>query len=76
MDLLKHSLDLQLPTCPNCGIEMQCCRSELVRFVPATNLNLFNCRTCLLFAESETVHGSGPARMAPQPAARLVGEVA
>jgi hypothetical protein len=76
MDLLEHSLGLQLPTCPNCGIEMQCCRSELVRFVPATNLNLFNCRTCLLFAESETIHGSGPARMAPQPAARLVGAVA
>jgi hypothetical protein len=74
MDLLKHSLDLQLPTCPNCGIEMRCCRSELVRFVPATNLNLFNCRTCLLFAESETVRG--PARMTPQPAARLVGAVA
>ena len=38
MELLKHSLDLQLPTCPNCGIEMQWYGSELVRFVPATNL--------------------------------------
>jgi len=54
---LEHSLeDLQSPTCPNCGIEMQCYGSKLVRFVPATNLNQFNCPACLLFAESETVH--------------------
>ena len=57
MDRMKHSLeDRQSPTCPNCGIEMQWYRSELVRFAPATNLNLFNCPACLLFAESETVH--------------------
>ena len=57
MDQLEHSLeDLQSPTCPNCGIEMRWYRSELVRFVPATNLNLFNCPNCLFFAETETVH--------------------
>jgi hypothetical protein len=57
MDRIEHSLeDLQSPTCPNCGIEMHWYRSELVRFAPATNLNLFNCPACLLFAESETVH--------------------
>src|SRR6516164_9777269 len=39
--------DLQSPTCPNCGIEMRWYGSELVRFVPATNLNLFNCPNCL-----------------------------
>jgi len=56
MDRLKHSLeDFEAPTCPTCGIEMQWCRSELVRFVPATNLHLFNCPTCFLLAESETV---------------------
>src|SRR5262249_39266337 len=56
MDRLKHSLgDREAPTCPTCGNEMQWCRSELVRFVPATNLNLFNCPTCFLLAESETV---------------------
>lgn len=56
MDRLKHSLeDREAPTCPTCGIEMQWCRSELVRFVPATNLHLFNCPTCFLLAESETV---------------------
>jgi hypothetical protein len=56
MDRLKHSLeDCEAPTCPACGIEMQWCRSELVRFVPATNLHLFNCRTCFLLAESEMV---------------------
>jgi hypothetical protein len=56
MDRLTHSLeDLESPTCPICGNEMQLYRSELVRFVPVTNLHLFNCPTCLLFAESETV---------------------
>jgi hypothetical protein len=56
MDRLKHSLeDREAPTCPTCGIEMRRCRSELVRFVPVTNLHLFNCPTCLLLAESETV---------------------
>jgi hypothetical protein len=41
MDRLKHSLeDLEAPTCPTCGIEMQWHRSELVRFVPVTNLHL------------------------------------
>jgi hypothetical protein len=56
MDRLKHSLeDRKAPTCPTCGIEMQWCRSELVRFVPVTNLHLFNCPTCFLLAESETV---------------------
>jgi hypothetical protein len=56
MDRLKHSLeDLEAPTCPTCGIEMQWHRSELVRFVPVTNLHLFNCPTCFLLAESETV---------------------
>lgn len=56
MDRLKHSLeDLEAPTCPSCGIEMQWCRSELVRFVPVTNLHLFNCPACFLLAKSETV---------------------
>ena len=56
MDRLKHSLDgFELPTCPTCGIEMQWYRSELVRFAPATSLHLFNCPTCFLLAESETV---------------------
>jgi hypothetical protein len=56
MDRPKHSLeDREAPTCPTCGIEMQWCRSELVRFVPVTNLHLFNCPTCFLLAESETV---------------------
>ena len=56
MDRLKYSLeDLEAPTCPTCGIEMQWHRSELVRFVPVTNLHLFNCPTCFLLAESETV---------------------
>ena len=56
MDRLKHSLeDREAPTCPPCGIEMQWYRSELVRFVPITNLHLFNCPTCFLLAESETV---------------------
>jgi hypothetical protein len=64
MDRLKHSLeDREAPTCPTCGIEMQWCRSELVRFVPATNLHLFNCPTCLLLAESETV--SEPVQVSP-----------
>jgi hypothetical protein len=50
MDRLKHSLEeLDAPTCPNCGI-------ELVRFVPLTNLHLFNCPTCFLLAEAETVN--------------------
>ena len=56
MDELKHSLeDVESPTCPNCGTEMRLYRSELVKFVPAISLHLFNCPTCLLFAESETV---------------------
>jgi hypothetical protein len=57
MDRLKHSLqDREMPTCPTCGIEMQWYRSELVRFVPKTTLHLFNCPTCFLLAESETVN--------------------
>jgi hypothetical protein len=57
MDQLTHSLeDLESPTCPNCGTEMSLYRSELVKFVPVTKLHLFNCRACLLVAESETVH--------------------
>ena len=57
MDRLKHSLeDREAPTCPTCGVEMQWYRSELVRFVPVTNLHLFNCPTCFLLAESETVN--------------------
>jgi hypothetical protein len=64
MDRLKHSLeDREAPTCPTCCIEMQWCRSELIRFVPATNLHLFNCPTCLLLAESETV--SEPVQVSP-----------
>ena len=56
MDRLKHSPEkLVSPTCPSCGLEMQWCRSELVKFVPVTSLHLFNCVTCVLFAESETV---------------------
>lgn len=56
MDRLKHSLeDREAPTCPTCGIEMQWYRSELVRFVPITNLHLFNCPSCFLLAEAETV---------------------
>jgi hypothetical protein len=56
MDRLKHSLeDLEAPTCPTCGVEMQLYRSELVKFVPVTNLHLFNCPTCFLLAESESV---------------------
>ena len=56
MDRLQHWLeDLESPTCPNCGIEMRLCCAKLIRFVPATNLLLFNCPTCRLFAESETV---------------------
>jgi hypothetical protein len=77
MDRLEHSLeDIELPTCPNCGIEMHWYGSTLVRFIPATNLNLFNCPTCLLITESETVCEADPARVVPQPAARLVGVVA
>jgi hypothetical protein len=57
MDRRKHSLeDREAPTCPTCGVEMQWYRSELVRFVPVTNLHLFNCPTCFLLAESETVN--------------------
>ena len=64
MDRLKHSLqELETPTCPTCGIKMQWCRSELVRFVPVTNLHLFNCPICYLLAESETV--SEPVRVTP-----------
>ena len=57
MDRLTHSLeDREVPICPTCGIKMHWCRSELVRFVPVTNLHLFNCPTCFLLAKSETVH--------------------
>ena len=57
MDRLKRLLeDVEPPTCPHCGIEMQLYRSELVKFVPVTNLHLFNCPTCFLLAESETVN--------------------
>jgi hypothetical protein len=55
MDRLSQSLQ-DTPNCPNCGLKMQLYRSELVKFVPEINLHLFNCPTCLLFAESETVH--------------------
>jgi hypothetical protein len=56
MDRLKHSLEeLETPTCPTCGIAMQWFRSELIRFVPVTNLHLFNCPICHFLAESETV---------------------
>lgn len=68
MDRLKHSLEDReaptCPTCPTCGIEMQWCRSELVRFVPVTNLHLFNCPSCFLFAESETVKELSPDKLA------------
>ena len=57
MDRLTDSLEeREVPTCPTCGIEMQWYRSELVKFVPATNLHLFNCPTCFLLAESVTVN--------------------
>jgi len=57
MDRLKRSLEeLEAPTCPSCGIEMQWYRSELVRFAPLTNLHLFNCPTCCFLAEAETVN--------------------
>jgi hypothetical protein len=56
MDQLKHSVEeLESPTCPSCGLEMQWCRSELVKFAPVTSLHLFNCAACVLLAESETV---------------------
>jgi hypothetical protein len=56
MDRLKHSPEkLSSPTCPSCGSKMQWCRSDLVKFVPVTSLHLFNCATCVLLAESETV---------------------
>jgi hypothetical protein len=59
MDRLKQSLEeLETPTCPTCGIEMRWFRSELIRFVPVTNLHLFNCPFCYLLAESETVSES------------------
>ena len=74
MDRLQHWLeDLESPTCPNCGIEMRLCCSELIRFVPATNLLLFNCPTCRLFAESETVDEQvcvPPGKLALTPANR------
>ena len=64
MDRLKHSLEeLEAPTCPTCGIEMQWYRSELVRFAPMTNLHLFNCPTCYLLAEAETLNQ--PDRISP-----------
>jgi hypothetical protein len=47
--------DVESPTCLRCGVEMQLYRSELIKFVPAVDLHLFKCPTCLLFAESETV---------------------
>ena len=51
---MDHSLeDIESPICPTCGVEMQWYRSELVKFVPAVDLHLFKCPTCLLFAESE-----------------------
>ena len=57
MDRLKHSLEHpEPPTCPTYGIEMQWYRSELIRFVPVTNLHLFNSPTCFLLAESETIN--------------------
>jgi hypothetical protein len=57
MDRVKHSLEEpKSPACPNCGSKMHWCGSELVRFVPVTNLHLFTCPTCFLVAESETVH--------------------
>ena len=46
---------VESPTCPKCGVEMQLYRSDLVKFVPAVDLHLFKCPTCLLFAESEMV---------------------
>jgi hypothetical protein len=56
MDRLKHSPEkLEAPTCPSCGLEMQWCGSELVKFEPVTSLHLFNCTACVLLAESETV---------------------
>jgi hypothetical protein len=65
MDRLKHLLEeREVPTCPTCGIEMQWCRSELVRFVPLTNLHLFSCPTCFLLAESETVEELSPDKLA------------
>jgi hypothetical protein len=64
MDWLKHSLeDVELPTCPDCGNGMQLYRSELVKFVPEINLHRFKCRTCPVFAESET--GSDPGGVPP-----------
>jgi predicted nucleic acid-binding Zn ribbon protein len=51
---MDHSLeDIESPTCPRCGVEMQLYRSELVKFVPIVDLHLFKCSTCLLFAELE-----------------------
>jgi predicted RNA-binding Zn-ribbon protein involved in translation (DUF1610 family) len=79
MDQLTHSLeDLGSPTCPKCGNEMQLYRSELVRFLPVTNLHFFNCPTCLLFAESETVHESAwlPAESVAAPRLRFFAPAA
>ena len=57
MDRLGYPLEeREWPTCPNCGNAMQLYRSELIKFEPATDLHLFICPTCLLFAESERVH--------------------
>ena len=54
MDQLEHSpKDVESPVCPHCGIEMHLYRSELVRFVPTVDLLLYECPTCLVFAESE-----------------------
>ena len=55
MDRVNRSNELESPACPNCGGKMHWCGSELVKFVPLTNLHLFTCQTCLLLAESETV---------------------
>jgi predicted RNA-binding Zn-ribbon protein involved in translation (DUF1610 family) len=53
----EHSTNsIVLPTCPNCGLEMQRHRSEVVRLAPLTRLHLFNCPTCCVFAESETAN--------------------
>jgi hypothetical protein len=50
---MDSSADVESPTCPRCGVEMQLYRSDLVKFVPAVDFHLFKCPTCLLVAESE-----------------------
>ena len=70
MDRLKHSREiLETPTCKSCGSAMQWCRSELVKFAPVTNWHLFNCPSCLLLAESETIYDCGRARLRRQTSA-------